>query len=284
MRSEAVQQQEQRAPGAVGGARRPEHGVAVDDLVHGMVLLPSGDLVPESTTANASMVQGGIRPAEAASTLGCRMAAMSVRTPDPDPDWTPDEPPRQSGNPGWLSDIELAEVRGRLPLLYVEAVPVRVDGLGQVTEVGALLRANSVGEITRTLVSGRVMYGETVRDALFRHLEKDLGPMAFPQLPASPVPFAVAEYFPLPGCRPSPTIASTPCRWPTSCRSPAPATPAGRARDHLDDSGGGICRFDRPGDGGRSRNPAATGSGLGGRAALRHPRPGRGDADRPALR
>jgi hypothetical protein len=124
---------------------------------------------------------------------------MSVRTPDPDPDWTSDEPPRQSGNPGWLSDIELAEVRGRLPLLYVEAVPVRVDGLGQVTEVGALLRANSVGEITRTLVSGRVMYGETVRDALFRHLEKDLGPMAFPQLPASPVPFAVAEYFPLPG-------------------------------------------------------------------------------------
>ena len=43
------------------------------------------------------------------------------------------------------------------------------------------------------------MYGETVRDALFRHLEKDLGPMAFPLLPASPVPFMVAEYFPMPG-------------------------------------------------------------------------------------
>lgn len=113
------------------------------------------------------------------------MAGMSVRTPDP--------------NPGWLTDVELAETRRRLPLLYVEAVPVRVDGMGQVTEVGALLRANSVGEITRTLVTGRVMYGETLRDALFRHLEKDLGPMAFPQLPVSPVPFTVAEYFPLPG-------------------------------------------------------------------------------------
>ncbi|MET0976206.1 MAG: NUDIX hydrolase family protein [Leifsonia sp.] len=110
---------------------------------------------------------------------------MSVRTPDP--------------NPGWLTDVELAEMRRRLPLLYVEAIPVRVDGMGQVTEVGALLRANSVGEITRTLVTGRVMYGETLRDALFRHLEKDLGPMAFPQLPLSPVPFTVAEYFPLPG-------------------------------------------------------------------------------------
>lgn len=107
----------------------------------------------------------------------------STGTPDP--------------NSGWLSDEELAETRRRLPLLYVEAVPVRVDGLGRVTEVGMLLRAND-GEIARTLVSGRVMYGETLRDALFRHLEKDLGPMAFPLLPASPLPFSVAEYFPWP--------------------------------------------------------------------------------------
>ncbi|CAN5196707.1 NUDIX hydrolase family protein [soil metagenome] len=109
----------------------------------------------------------------------------SVGTPDP--------------NSGWLSDEELAETRRRLPLLYVEAVPVRVDGVGQVTQVGILLRANSAGAITRTLVSGRVMYGESLRDALFRHLEKDLGPMAFPLLPSSPIPFSVAEYFPFPG-------------------------------------------------------------------------------------
>lgn len=108
-----------------------------------------------------------------------------MRTPDP--------------NGGWLSDDELSSIRRRLPLLYVEAVPVRVDGLGVVTEVGLLLRANATGEMTRTIVSGRVMYGETLREALFRHLEKDLGPMAFPLLPANPNPFQVAEYFPLPG-------------------------------------------------------------------------------------
>jgi ADP-ribose pyrophosphatase YjhB (NUDIX family) len=126
---------------------------------------------------------------------------MSVRTPDPDPDWTPggDDAPPPSNNPGWLSDVELAEIRQRLPLLYVEAVPVRVDGLGQVVEVGVLLRATPEGKMTRTLVSGRVLYGETLRDALFRHLEKDLGPMAFPQLPPSPVPYSVAEYFPMAG-------------------------------------------------------------------------------------
>jgi ADP-ribose pyrophosphatase YjhB (NUDIX family) len=126
---------------------------------------------------------------------------MSVRTPDPEPEWipSPDNGSSPNSNPGWLSDAELAQARRRLPLLYVEAVPVRVDGLGQVVQVGVLLRARPTGEMTRTLVSGRVMYGETLRDALFRHLEKDLGPMAFPQLPASPVPFSVAEYFPLPG-------------------------------------------------------------------------------------
>ena len=109
----------------------------------------------------------------------------SVGTPDP--------------TPGWLSDEELAAVRRRMPLLYVEAIPVRTDGLGRVTEVGVLLRVNGDGVMSRTLVSGRVMYAESLRDALFRHLEKDLGPMAFPQLPPSPVPFQVAEYFPLPG-------------------------------------------------------------------------------------
>ena len=111
----------------------------------------------------------------------------SVGTPDP--------------NSGWLSEEELAETRRRLPLLYVEAIPVRVDGMGRVTEVGVLLRATAEGAMTRTLVSGRVMFGESLRDALFRHLEKDLGPMAFPLLPASSVPFSVTEYFPFPGAQ-----------------------------------------------------------------------------------
>jgi ADP-ribose pyrophosphatase YjhB (NUDIX family) len=111
----------------------------------------------------------------------------TVGTPDP--------------NSGWLGDDELAEIRRRLPLLYVEAIPVRTDGMGRVTEVGLLLRVNPAGNITRTVVSGRVLYGESLRDALFRHLEKDLGPMAFPQLPASPVPATVAEYFPFPGTK-----------------------------------------------------------------------------------
>ena len=110
----------------------------------------------------------------------------------------PEDLPPVNTNPGWLSEDELAFVRGRMPVLYVEAVPVRVDGQGQVNEVGLLLRSTPDGVMTRALVAGRVRFGETVRDALFRHLENDLGPMAFPLIPASPVPAQVAEFFPMP--------------------------------------------------------------------------------------
>lgn len=131
---------------------------------------------------------------------------MAVRTPDPDPE--PDDgiggfgdaqQPSRDANPGWLSEFELEEARRHLPMLYVEAIPVRTDGSGQVTELGILLRSTPIGEMTRTIVSGRVRFGETIRDALFRHVENDLGPMAFPLLPPQPLPFTVAEYFPIPG-------------------------------------------------------------------------------------
>ena len=127
---------------------------------------------------------------------------MTIDTAElPDPDG-PEDRPTPPGNPGWLSSDELSFVRGRMPIMYVEAVPVRLDGLGQVVEVGLLLRSTPEGVMQRSLVSGRVRYGETLREALFRHLENDLGPMAFPQMPPALVPAQVAEYFPMPGISP----------------------------------------------------------------------------------
>ena len=102
----------------------------------------------------------------------------------------------------WLTDEDLASARQRLPILYGDAIPVRVDDVGEVTQVGLLLRANDDGRMSRALVSGRVLYGERVRQALVRHCEKDLGPLALPRIPASPQPFTVAEYFPVPGITP----------------------------------------------------------------------------------
>jgi ADP-ribose pyrophosphatase YjhB (NUDIX family) len=101
-----------------------------------------------------------------------------------------------------LSADEITHARTQLPILYVDAIPVRVDDSGDVVQVGLLLRVTQEGVMSRALVSGRVMYHERVRDALLRHIEKDLGPVALPQIPASPQPFTVAEYFPTPGVTP----------------------------------------------------------------------------------
>ncbi len=111
----------------------------------------------------------------------------------------PDEPERPAG---WLPPVEFARLRAVMPILYVDAVPVRVDDSGDVIAVGLLLRVTGDGMISRDLVSGRVMFHERVRDALLRHIEKDLGPMALPQIPSTPQPFTVAEYLPTPGVTP----------------------------------------------------------------------------------
>lgn len=79
-----------------------------------------------------------------------------------------------------------------------DAVPMHLNDDGSLSSLGLLLTA-SPEVLTRSLVSGRVLYHETVREALRRHLEKDLGEMVLPQLPPTLVPFTVTEYFPTPG-------------------------------------------------------------------------------------
>src|SRR3954449_3863097 len=103
---------------------------------------------------------------------------------------------------GWLSREEMDAARERLPILYIDAIPVGVEHPGVVTKVGMLLRIGEDGQVKRALVSGRVLYHERVRSALLRNLEKDLGPLALPRVPPAPQPFTIAEYFPTPGVTP----------------------------------------------------------------------------------
>ena len=109
-----------------------------------------------------------------------------------------DDNERTETRTGWLSPEDLELVRANVPIVYVDAVPVRVDALGNVTEVGMLLRVAADGTISRMVVTGRVLFGERVREALMRHCEKDLGPLALPRVPPNPTPFTVVEYFPNP--------------------------------------------------------------------------------------
>lgn len=98
----------------------------------------------------------------------------------------------------WLSPNEMDEARSRLPILYVNVVPVRIDANGKISHVGLLLTVSPNGNITRSIIAGRVLYGEQIRDAINRHILKDLGPVAFPRIPLSLQPFDVIEYFPDP--------------------------------------------------------------------------------------
>lgn len=98
----------------------------------------------------------------------------------------------------WLSPEDLEFVRRKAPLVYVDIVPVRTDARGNLVAIGMMLAASDAG-IRRVFPSGRVLYHERLRDALVRHIEKDLGPMALPQMPERIAPFTVGEYFPTPG-------------------------------------------------------------------------------------
>ncbi|OZG50634.1 DUF4916 domain-containing protein [Bombiscardovia coagulans] len=115
---------------------------------------------------------------------------------------TPEDFIRDSGQgnpPGWLNAEEINWARAKLPLSYVEVVPARIDTAGCVKQVGTLLCVDDDGNIERTLITGRIRYHETIREALTRNISKDLGELALPVLPPSPVPFTVAEFFPTPG-------------------------------------------------------------------------------------
>lgn len=99
----------------------------------------------------------------------------------------------------WLSPSELNQIRSKVPLVYLNLVPVKLDTQGRLEAVALLLRGKSRTGMIRSLVAGRILLHETLREAVCRHLEKDLGPMCLPVLPTTLVPFNVAEYFPIPG-------------------------------------------------------------------------------------
>lgn len=117
-------------------------------------------------------------------------------------DVTPEDFIRGSGRsnpPGWLDADDINRARRQMPIAYVQVVPVRTDDLGRIAKVGTLLRIGDDGSVERALIAGRVLFHETLREAIARNIAKDLGDIALPMLPISLRPFTVAEYFPTPG-------------------------------------------------------------------------------------
>src|SRR5690625_7812814 len=95
----------------------------------------------------------------------------------------------------WFDDAEYAQLRRRMPIPYVNAIPVRVGESGNVERIGLLLRSLDDGTLGREVVGGRIRFHETIRSALMRHAENDLGPMALPVIPPAVPPFPIAEHY-----------------------------------------------------------------------------------------
>lgn len=125
----------------------------------------------------------------------------------------------------WLSPEDLDRVRRQVPMVYLDLVPVRLDTDGSLVQIGLLLRQPREGGVWRALVSGRVLLHETIREAIARHIEKDLGPMALPgsrpRLNRSPS-VSISRRRGPPDTR---ILANTRCPWRTSFRSTAMRRP-----------------------------------------------------------
>ena len=107
----------------------------------------------------------------------------------------------QSGN-SWLSREELDSARERLPILYVDAIPVRVDETGTVGFGGSAAarhRPRPDQPRARQRSGALSRAGAQCPDPAHREGPRPAGPAASARLPA---PFTVAEYFPTPGVTP----------------------------------------------------------------------------------
>ncbi|MFC0265284.1 DUF4916 domain-containing protein [Alloscardovia macacae] len=105
--------------------------------------------------------------------------------------------------PGWLDRQTIDDLRSKMPIPYIVVLPVHTDEYGRISHVGTLLTASDEdGTVSRTLIAGRVVVHETIREAIVRNIARDLGDVTLPHLPASLQPFTVAEFFPTPGVSP----------------------------------------------------------------------------------
>lgn len=101
--------------------------------------------------------------------------------------------------PGWLSDKQITWIRHRMPIPYIIVLPVRLDAMSRVERIGLLLHMNSEGNVERSLIAGRVLFHESLREAIMRLISHDMGELTLPTLPVSLEPSTIAEIFPTPG-------------------------------------------------------------------------------------
>lgn len=95
---------------------------------------------------------------------------------------------------GWLKDDEWRWAQEHLPLVCVDVLPYRKGASG--LELGLILRATPTEGERWCLVGGRLLYGESIRQAIGRQLTETLGEELRFALPDAVRPAYIAEYAP----------------------------------------------------------------------------------------
>jgi ADP-ribose pyrophosphatase YjhB (NUDIX family) len=98
----------------------------------------------------------------------------------------------------WLPDETWDAIQASVPIVCVDLLPVRLDGDGAVSALG-LIRRRMPGtdDIVWCVLGGRIDHGETLRDAVLRHVATTLSGTDV-DLPADPQPSYVFQWFPSP--------------------------------------------------------------------------------------
>lgn len=101
-----------------------------------------------------------------------------------------------SDDPRWLDETEWAWAQAHLPVVCVDAV---IAGHGtKIEQIGLILRDTPHQGRRWCLIGGRVLLGETLAEAVGRHVRASLGPST--SFVADGLePITVAEYFPAVG-------------------------------------------------------------------------------------
>ena len=96
-----------------------------------------------------------------------------------------------------------ATIQASIPIVCVDAVLARRTLDGTVTQVGLIRRFDATGKATTWChIGGRMQLGESIAEALDRHVTETVGLDITKQLGPDPQPDYVQQYFPAPDAHP----------------------------------------------------------------------------------
>jgi len=95
----------------------------------------------------------------------------------------------------WLEAEDWKWVQDTVPVVCVDAAPLRVDAAGEIQRIGLIFRETPHQGRKWCMVGGRVFRNESLAEAMGRHLRETLGDALRFQIRPDEQPLYVSQYF-----------------------------------------------------------------------------------------